>query len=158
MNRRSVLYRSLVANPGTQFYLDPERVVARELEVPSGGGVGNARALARAYGVLAADGRELGMGIETLRALREPAVPSRHGFYDECLRGTAKFSLGFMQPSESFRFGHSGAFGAPGAGGAMGYADPLVRLGYGYVTSRMGVHLEGDPRDVALRSAIPHGS
>jgi CubicO group peptidase (beta-lactamase class C family) len=60
-----------------------------------------------------------------------------------------------MKPHESFRFGHPGAFGAPGAGGSMGYADPALALGYGYVTSRMGMHLEGDPRDIALREAIP---
>jgi hypothetical protein len=53
MNRRSVLYRSLIVNPGMQFYLDPHRVVARNLEVPSGGGVGTAHALAKAYGVFA---------------------------------------------------------------------------------------------------------
>jgi CubicO group peptidase (beta-lactamase class C family) len=59
-----------------------------------------------------------------------------------------------MKPSESFVFGHDGAFGAPGAGGSMGYADPEVGIGYGYVTNRMGMHLEGDPRDVALRAAL----
>jgi hypothetical protein len=37
----------------------------------------------------------------------------------------------------------------------MGYADPPVSIGYGYVTNRMGMRLEGDPRDVALRAAIP---
>lgn len=155
MNHSSVLYRSLIANPGTQFYLDPERVVVRELEVPSGGGVGSARAIARAYGVFATGGQELGLRAQTLAQLTAPAMPSRHGFFDECLHGPARFSLGFMQPSESFRFGHPGAFGAPGAGGSMGYADPLLRLGYGYVTNRMGMELSGDPRDVALRAAIP---
>jgi CubicO group peptidase (beta-lactamase class C family) len=157
MNPRSVLHRSLVSNPGTQFYLDPERVVVRDLEVPSGGGVGTARAMARAYGVFAAGGRELGLRPETLEALAAPAIPSRHGFFDHCFGGPAEFSLGFMKPSASFPFGHPRAFGAPGAGGSMGYADPETGLGYGYVTSRMGVHLEGDPRDVALRSAIPSG-
>jgi CubicO group peptidase (beta-lactamase class C family) len=63
-----------------------------------------------------------------------------------------------MKPSEAFPFGHPGAFGAPGAGGSMGYADPEVGIGYGYVTNRMGMNLQGDPRDVALRSAIPDGS
>jgi CubicO group peptidase (beta-lactamase class C family) len=154
-NRRSVLYRSLIANPGTGFYIDERRRVVRNLEVPSGGGVGNARGLAKAYGVFAAGGGELGLHPETLEALRAPATPSRHGFFDECLHGPARFSLGFMQPSESFPFGHAGAFGAPGAGGAMGYADPQLRIGYGYVTNRMGMNLQGDPRDVALRAAIP---
>jgi CubicO group peptidase (beta-lactamase class C family) len=155
MSRRSVLYRSLVANPGTQFYLDTERVVVRNLEAPSGGGVGTARAIAKAYGVFATGGHELGLRQDTLAALMAPAIPPRRGFYDECLRGPAQFSLGFMKPSESVRFGHPGAFGAPGSGGSMGYADPELGLGYGYVTSRMGVHIEGDPRDVALRAAIP---
>jgi CubicO group peptidase (beta-lactamase class C family) len=60
-----------------------------------------------------------------------------------------------MKPSESFPFGHPGAFGAPGAGGAMGYADPETGIGYGYVTNRMGTTLSGDLRDVALRAALP---
>jgi CubicO group peptidase (beta-lactamase class C family) len=156
MNRRSVLYRSLVANPGTGFYLDPDRVVVRNLEAPSGCGVGTARAIARAYGVFASGGRELGLRRETLAALMAPALPSRHGFFDECFRGPAKFSLGFMKPSDSFRFGSDDrAFGAPGAGGSLGFADPHLGIGYGYVTSQMGMHLEGDPRDIALRRAIP---
>jgi CubicO group peptidase (beta-lactamase class C family) len=155
MNPRSPIYRALVANPGTSFYVDAHRRVVRNLEVPSGGGVGSARAIARAYGVFASGGRELGLGAETIKALMAPAIPSRHGFFDECLRGPAKFSLGFMKPSQGFRFGHDGAFGAPGAGGAMGYADPEVGIGYGYVTNRMGMNLQGDERDVALRAAIP---
>jgi CubicO group peptidase (beta-lactamase class C family) len=155
MNRRSVLYRSLIANPGTSFYVDPDRVIVRNLEVPSGGGVGTARAIAKAYGVFATGGHELSLRPETIDALKAPAAPSRHGFFDECLRGPVKFSLGFMKPSESVPFGHSSAFGAPGAGGSMGYADPETGIGYGYVTNRMGTDLRGDPRDIALRSAIP---
>jgi CubicO group peptidase (beta-lactamase class C family) len=155
MNRRSVLYRSLVANPGTAFYVDPQRVVVRNLEVPSGGGVGTARAIAKAYGVFASGGRELGLTSETIEALKAPAIPSRHGFYDECFRAPVQFSLGFMKPGEDVPFGHAGAFGAPGAGGSMGYADPEIGIGYGYVTNRMEMRLHGDPRDVALRAAIP---
>jgi CubicO group peptidase (beta-lactamase class C family) len=151
---RSVLHRSLVANPGTGFYADPVHTVVRDVEVPSGGGVASARAIARAYGVFAGSGTELGLRRETLDELRAPATPSRHGFHDECFGAPAKFSLGFMQPSESVPFGHRGAFGAPGAGGSMGYADPELGLGYGYVTNRMRMDLHGDPRDLALRSAL----
>lgn len=154
MYPRSVLHRALVANPGTGFYLDPQLVVVRDLEVPSGGGIGSARAIAKAYGAFADGGRELGLRAETLAALSAPATPSRHGFRDECLNGQVRFSLGFMQPSESIAFGHPGSFGAPGAGGSMGYADPAVGIGYGYVTNRMGTDIAGDPRDLALRAAL----
>lgn len=37
----------------------------------------------------------------------------------------------------------------------VGYADPGNGLGYGYVTNRMGMKLNGDDRDIALREAIP---
>jgi CubicO group peptidase (beta-lactamase class C family) len=154
MNPRSVLHRSLVANPGTGFYLDPDHVIVRELEAPSGGGVASARALARAYGEFATGGHALGLRPDTLADLVAPATPARRGFHDECLGASAKFSLGFMKPSESVPFGPPSAFGAPGAGGSLGYADPEARLVYGYVTNRMGMTLSGDPRDVALRVAL----
>jgi CubicO group peptidase (beta-lactamase class C family) len=153
-NPRSVLFRALISNPGTGFYLDAERIYARELEAPSGLGVGTAHALAKAYGVFASDGRDLALRAETLTALAAPAVPSRLGFYDECLRAPVRFSLGFMKPNETIDFAHPTAFGAPGAGGAMGYADPESGIGYGYVTNRMGTSLQGDPRDLALRAAL----
>jgi CubicO group peptidase (beta-lactamase class C family) len=105
--------------------------------------------------VFAAGGGELALRPETIEALKAPAIPTRHGFYDELFHGQAKFSLGFMKPNESFRFGHPDAFGAPGSGGSLGYADPQTGIGYGYVTNRMGTHLAGDPRDIALRAAIP---
>ncbi len=70
------------------------------------------------------------------------------------LRGEVQFSLGFMKPSPQWRFGHAGAFGAPGAGGSLGYADPDAGIAYAYVTNRMGTTIAGDPRDVALREAL----
>jgi CubicO group peptidase (beta-lactamase class C family) len=70
------------------------------------------------------------------------------------MRGEAKFSLGFMKPSRGFPFGTPAAYGSPGAGGAMGFADPATGIGYAYVTSKMGTTLSGDPRDVALRAAL----
>jgi CubicO group peptidase (beta-lactamase class C family) len=154
LNPRSVLFRSVIANPGTVVALDRERIYAREFEAPSGGGVGTARAIARTYGVLATDGRELGLRPETLAALRAPAVPPRRGFHDECFKGEVHFSLGFMKPSPVWPFGGIEAFGSPGAGGSLGYADPATGIGYGYVTNRIGTKQDGDPRDVALREAM----
>ena len=83
-----------------------------------------------------------------------PATPATHGFYDECIKGEAEFSLGFMKSCAGFSFGSPGSFGAPGAGGSIGFADPQAQIGYAYVTNRMGVMMGGDPRDVALRDAL----
>jgi CubicO group peptidase (beta-lactamase class C family) len=122
--------------------------------VPSGGGVGTARAIARAYSVFATGGHELGLRSKTLELLAAPAVPPARGFYDECLRGEVHFSLGFMKPSPAWPFGSPDAFGSPGAGGSLGFADPAAGIGYAYVTSRMGTSITGDPREVALRHAM----
>jgi len=155
MSRRSNIYRALEVNPGTSVYFDPEHIYARDLEVPSGNGVGTARGIAHAYSVFANGGDELGLRRETLDLLAAPAVPPTLGFYDECLKGEGvKFSLGFMKPSPVWPFGSESSFGAPGSGGSLGYADPVARLGYAYVTSQMGTTLTGDPRDVALRDAL----
>jgi CubicO group peptidase (beta-lactamase class C family) len=155
MNRHSNIYRALEINPGTAVYFDPQRIYARNLEVPSGGAVATARAIAHAYGVLANGGRELDLRKETLDLLAAPAIPPTRGFYDECLKGDGvQFSLGFMKPSAVWPFGGASSFGSPGAGGSLGFADPTAGIGYAYVTSQMGTALTGDPRDVALRDAL----
>jgi len=154
MNPRSNISRALNVNPGTGIYQDAQRIYARNLEVPSGNGVGTARAIAHAYSVFATGGRALGLHKETLDLLAAPAVPPTRGFYDECLKSEVRFSLGFMKPSPLWPFGGAASFGSPGSGGSLGYADPAAGIGYRYVTSKMGTRLNGDPRDVALRNAL----
>jgi CubicO group peptidase (beta-lactamase class C family) len=155
MNRHSNIYRALVTNPGFGVYLDEQRVYARNVEVPSGGGVGTARGIAHAYGAFAAGGHELGLRQETLDRLAAPATPPTHGFYDECMKADGmQFSLGFMKSTPIWPFGSARSFGSPGSGGSLGFADPEVGVGYAYVTSQMGTTLTGDPRDVALREAL----
>jgi CubicO group peptidase (beta-lactamase class C family) len=152
MNRRSVISMAL---RGSELPHDDEHVYARNLEVPSGGAVGTARAIARAYSVFASGGRELGLRPETLALLAAPAVPPTRGFYDECMKGHGvQFSLGFMKSAPALPFGSASSFGSPGAGGALGFADPAAGIGYAYVTSRMGTRLTGDLRDVALSDAL----
>jgi CubicO group peptidase (beta-lactamase class C family) len=133
MNPRSNIHRALMVNPGTTVYFDERRVYARNLEVPSGNAVGTARAIARAYGVFASGGHELRLRKETLALLAAPAIPPTHGFFDECLKGEVQFSLGFMKPSAQWPFGSPSAFGSPGAGGAMVFADPDVGVACSWV-------------------------
>ena len=155
LNPHSNIYRALIVNPGASVYLDEQRVYARNLEVPSGNAVATARGIAHAYGVFASGGGELGLGGATLDLLAAPALPPSRGFYDECMKARGiEFSLGFMKSCAAFAFGSAGSYGAPGAGGAMGFADPEAGVGYAYVTSSMGATLTGDPRNTALSQAF----
>ncbi len=150
MNPRSAIRRALV---GSLLPLDKERVYARNFEVPSGGGVGTARAIAHAYSVFATGGKELGLREETLRQLMAPPVAPLKGFRDGALKVEIPFSLGFTKPSPEDPFGSPSSFGAPGSGGSFGFADPQAEIGYGYVLNGMGSSMT-DPRDLALRTAM----
>ena len=107
INPRSRIRRAL---RGSELVIDKERIYARNLEVPAGGGVGTARAIARAYGVFATGGKELGLRDETLRQLMAPPVTPRHGFRDETLKVDVRFSLGFAKPGPKNSFGHPSSF------------------------------------------------
>jgi CubicO group peptidase (beta-lactamase class C family) len=137
---------------GSELPAQGDRVYARELEIPSGGGVGTARAIARAYGVFADGGKELGIRPETMRELTAPAVAPVRGFRDACMKVELRLSLGFEKPGPGHAFAHPSGFGHPGTGGSFGFADPHSGLGFAYVPNQMGTHLD-DPRQVALRRA-----
>jgi CubicO group peptidase (beta-lactamase class C family) len=149
MNPRSRFRRAL---RGSELPEQSDRVYARNQEVPSGGGVGTARALARAYGVFASGGKELGLREATLRELMAPAVEPARGFRDGCMHVEIRLSLGFEKPGPQHPFAHPSGFGHLGTGGSLGFADPHAQLGFGYVPNQMGTHLD-DPRQVALRLA-----
>lgn len=138
---------------GSELPEKTDRVYARNFEVPAGGGVGTARAAARAYGVFATGGKELGLREETLRQLMAPARPPARGFRDACLKVAIPFALGFSKPSAKNPFGHPSSFGFPGTGGSFAFADPQAQLGYAYFPNQMGTSLE-DPREIALRTAV----
>jgi CubicO group peptidase (beta-lactamase class C family) len=146
INPRSRFRRCL---EGSELPEQTDRIYARNFEVPAGGGVGTARAAAHAYGVFAAGGEVLGLRAETLRELTAPARPPARGFHDACLHVPAQFSLGFLKPDP---IGHPAAFGAPGTGGSLAFADPDAELGFAYFPNRMGACLD-DPRADALRAA-----
>jgi CubicO group peptidase (beta-lactamase class C family) len=155
MRRKATLTARSFANPDLMaIFTDYRRPELRGLELPAVLGVGEARALARAYGVMATGGRELEFSPRTLAALAAPASEPRGGSYDLVLQTNTSFSLGYMKPSASFRFGTPAAFGTPGMGGSFGFADPERQVGYAYVPNRFGYFAFDDPRDRALRRAL----
>lgn len=113
---------------------------ARATSFPAFGGIGSATALARFYAALAGGGQPL------IAPGAVAAMSSRltNGF-DRVLRLETAFSAGFMQDplspaGEKSRstFGPSmRAFGHPGAGGSVAFADPDAGIGFAYVMNQM---------------------
>ena len=135
----------------------PERFSRREVltpEVASSNGVGDARSLAALYSAAASGSAALPLDDDTRAELAEPVRGRVHT--DVLLRARRAFSLGFSKPVPDHRFGSPGgrAFGTCGYGGSFAFADPDTGLGYAYVTNRLGVRLDDDPREVALRQAV----
>jgi CubicO group peptidase (beta-lactamase class C family) len=138
--------------------LGPNNAEWRRAEIPGANGHGSARDLARVYGALARGGTLDGVRVLSPDGIARCAVEQSHG-PDLVLQITTRFGLGFMlsQDRHDARFGTSPrAFGHPGAGGSVGFADPDRRIGFGYVMNRMGPHILLDPRAVALIDAVYH--
>jgi CubicO group peptidase (beta-lactamase class C family) len=154
MNPRSLTARTL-GNPKLRSPGDLDKPEYRRVELPAAGGIGTARAVAKAYGAFAASGEDLGVRPGTIAELSAPAPPPPAGPRDEVLKTDTSYSLGFFKPSPAFRFGNGeGAFGTPGAGGSFGFADPTAGVGFAYAPNRMGFHVWDDPRERALRDAL----
>jgi CubicO group peptidase (beta-lactamase class C family) len=151
---RSLTYKAF-ANPRTRSPADFDSSAYRGLEVPAAGGLGTARAVARAYAAFAAREPELGLSAATVDEITRFPAPPSEGWHDEVLRVDTAFSLGFARPLNEFRFGSSErAFGHPGAGGSFAFADPDREVSFAYVMNRMGFYLNDDPREKALRDAL----
>lgn len=110
------------------------------------GGVASARGLARLY---AAGTGMLGnpfLSAETnLRMSQQQSWGIDRCFSDEHCFGTV-----YMRPTNRVPFGSYRAFGHDGAGGALGFADPLHDLAFGYVPARMAFPGGVDPKAVHL--------
>ena len=124
----------------------------RQAQIPAAGAHANAQALATIYGELAHAQQHL-LGESVL-----PRCWEEQTFADDRTLGLPlRFSCGFMlsQPDRAdCRYGRgTRAFGHPGAGGCIGFADPDFELGFGYVTHRMGQSLLIDERAVRLIDA-----
>ena len=153
LNPRSITARAF-ANP--KVLGRPLRYNDRDLrriELPASNGTGTARSVALAYGEFASGGRRLEIDPKTMASLHDPAASPTDGRFDEVLRMDTTFSLGCCKPWSGFDFGSSHAFGTPGAGGSMGFADPELGMGFCYAMNRMGFYLFDDPRETALRDA-----
>lgn len=123
----------------------------RRMAQPAANGHGNARSLAGFYNGLL-QGRLLDEAL-LAEMLREHSVGE-----DRTLLTRTRFGLGCWldQPevaNATFAAGPR-AFGHPGAGGSIGFADPERELAFGFVTNTLGPYVLMDPRAQALARSV----
>ena len=123
----------------------------RRMQQPAANGHGNARSLAEFYSGLL-DGRLLES--ELLDELTREHARGE----DKTLLTSTRFGLGCMldQPdvaNATYGMGRF-AFGHPGAGGSVGFADPERELAFGFVTNNLGPFVLMDPRAQKLARVL----
>jgi CubicO group peptidase (beta-lactamase class C family) len=162
----TTLFERLMAEPesmATRAFTNPVSMVLpgtvtsrawRGAEIPAANAHVTASAVARFYGALARGGEVDGVRVLSEQAIARCLAERTRGL-DLVLDVETRFSLGYMLSVPGAMFGpNSRVFGHPGAGGSVGFADVDARIGFAYVTNRMGAHLQIDPRATALIDAV----
>jgi len=131
-------------------------------EIPGAGGITNARGLAGMYAPLACGGSLKGVDLVDRDTLARMSAVSSATSQDITLLTPIRFTLGFgrsidnrRQPpglQDSLILGED-AFGWPGAGGHIGFADPGERMSFGYTMNKMGLGVMLNPRGQSLVDA-----
>lgn len=130
-------------------------------ENPSAGGIATARALARLYAPLSLDGSLDGVRLLQPRDL--PRLGAVHSAgHDAFVLMPTRFSFGFWKAFDNRRVPGGGdslrlsedAFGHPGFGGRIGFADPKAHTSFGYVCNKMGPSVAIDDRAQSLIDAV----
>jgi CubicO group peptidase (beta-lactamase class C family) len=130
--------------------------VWRAAEIPASNAYASARGIARIYAALARGGSLDGVQVLDPLTLDLAVREQSHG-PDAVIPIVSRFGLGFWLPTADTPYGPSPrAFGHPGRGGSVGFADPDARVGFGYVPNQyQGTSLgQRDPRVEALVAAL----
>ncbi len=143
---------ALMFNAGGWFE-DFDSRAAHSAEIGAGGGISNARGLAGMYAPLACGGKSGGVELVSRDSLGRMSMVSSATGRDAVLLIPIRFTLGFMPSIDNRRqpAGHlknciigADAFGYPGAGGSLGFADPKAELSFGYTMNKMGAGVLND--------------
>jgi CubicO group peptidase (beta-lactamase class C family) len=120
----------------------------------SASGIGDARSIARLYGLLSSGGELAGNRLVSSRSIKRHCTERFRG-HDVLSGDPSRVALGYMLAAGAFVLGrHEGSFGHGGLGGALGFADPVLQLGFGYVMNKLIFTVGSDPRAQALITAL----
>jgi CubicO group peptidase (beta-lactamase class C family) len=139
--------------PGASGHGTVNTTAWRRAEYPSTNGHASARGVARLYEVVASRGTIGGKGYVS-RVMLEEAAREQSSGLDVVLGRPSRFGLGFQLPALDKPIGpNPGVVMHFGAGGALGFADPVAEVAFGYAMNRMGPRF-ASPTNRALIDAL----
>jgi CubicO group peptidase (beta-lactamase class C family) len=168
----SAVYAKMLAEPswvGTKMFTNVGEAFTAEnidsrayhaAEAPATGGLASAQGLARLYAPLSLNG-----SIDGVRVVRPSALPGMRSIRsasscDLMLRLATTFTLGFSKSwgvrqdgAGNYAIIGEDAFGTPGMGGSMGFADGNARMSFGYVMNQCGSGIALNERGQSLIDA-----
>ena len=116
------------------------------------------------YAPLANGGSLKGVNLVSKDSLVRMAAVSSASALDASLLAPTRFSLGYAKSIDNRRepsctendsvIYSEEAFGHPGFGGTLGFADPVARMSFGYTMNRMGEGLGLNARGQSLVDAV----
>jgi CubicO group peptidase (beta-lactamase class C family) len=136
--------------------------VAHAAELPSVGGITNARGLAGMYRPLALGGSYDGVRLVSEESLARMTAVASAGV-DAVIQVPSRWSLGFVKGSDnrtlrtadrSSLLVSEDAFGHIGMGGSLGFAAPAARMSFGYSMNKQGSDVALGERGQALVDAV----
>jgi CubicO group peptidase (beta-lactamase class C family) len=152
-DRRFLLNRVYLNPPGLSGIGTVNTRAWRAAEIPSANGHATARAIARIYSALAADGTVDGTRLIGAETIEEAIQPASEGI-DLVLGRPSRFGLGFQLTQPERPLGpNPRSFGHFGVGGSVGFADPDAGLAFAYAMNRSGPRWQ-NPRNRALIEAV----
>lgn len=155
LDKESYAHRAL-ANPaelGALGLKNVNRMDVLRLELPWMGGVASARAVATLYAPLAHGGEWAGKRWFRTESIEPLKARQSWQTRDNVLHKPVGWSQGFIKEELHLFSPNPQMFGHPGAGGALGFADPKARLSFGYVLNKMHWRIRS-PRALALCHAV----
>lgn len=159
-DKESLTRRAFSSPRGLHAVADMNEAKTRRMCLPAMGGIGSARALARFYA-------EFATGSERIfpRPVHDQAQQLLVSGPDRILLTDTAFAAGFMKDpidgagrKQTQLFGPSlKAFGHPGAGGSLAFADPENGIAFAYVMNQMELSLLPTEKALGLVRAVYEG-
>ena len=148
------LFKCALQNPSIRPWQDACSAPWRSAEIAAANGQASARGIARIYGAMARGGELGGVRVlreQTINAMCREEVGERD---DLVLGRPLRRGRGVILNTQSMYGPNRNTYGHSGAGGSVGLADPVLKLGIGYTMNQMQPGIETDTRGNRLLRSV----